>query len=189
MLNRLRSWLFNASLILGLAVLGQFGRTFDSCAESSIRSLEHFAKGDSHALHYSSIARSLLTTSTLYVEKKHRQERRRRIESSSQLFGFLPRESQLSAPSLQGSPSTNVTSIQSKDSSNELDHSRPVNVDWPSPNVAGLDADFLADWGDNNVQFPGVTFQSGDATEDVFGATNLFSIFGDNESFDFPNIP
>ncbi|KAK3321942.1 hypothetical protein B0H66DRAFT_183716 [Apodospora peruviana] len=86
------SWLFAASLVLGLGLLGGFGRVIEKHCRSSIAALEHFAEADSHAVQYSLIAKSLLATALEYIEKRETQERLKRTESSSQLFGLIPLE-------------------------------------------------------------------------------------------------
>ncbi|ODA83186.1 hypothetical protein RJ55_01697 [Drechmeria coniospora] len=89
------SWLFASSLVLGVGLLGGFGRTLEKHSRMSIRALDHFAKTDGHAAQYSLIAQSLLTTALEHLDRRELQERLRRTESSSQLFGLMP-------PSLSG---------------------------------------------------------------------------------------
>ncbi|KAK4445075.1 filamentous growth regulator 27 [Podospora aff. communis PSN243] len=84
------SWLFASSLVLGLGLLGGFGRIIEKSCRGAISALEYFGKTDGHAKQYSLIAKSLLATSLEYLEKKEMQERSRRTESSSQLFGLVP---------------------------------------------------------------------------------------------------
>ncbi|KAH6623756.1 hypothetical protein F5144DRAFT_497414 [Chaetomium tenue] len=85
------SWLFASSLVLGLGLLGGFGRIIEKHCRASIAALEYFAQADAHALQYSLIAKSLLATALLYLERREVRERRLRTESSAQLFGLLPR--------------------------------------------------------------------------------------------------
>ncbi|PNH57088.1 hypothetical protein VD0002_g9737 [Verticillium dahliae] len=61
-------------------------------------SLEHFAKHDTNAGQYALIAKSLLSSALEYLEKKELNERIQRTESSSQLFGLVPREGQEALP-------------------------------------------------------------------------------------------
>lgn len=56
----------------------------------SIQVLEHFALSDAHARQYSLIAQSLLSTAVDHLERREMQDRLRRTESSSQLFGLVP---------------------------------------------------------------------------------------------------
>jgi len=53
-------------------------------------SLEYFGKVDGHAMQYSLIARSLLTTALDHLEKREAEERAKRTESSVQIFGLVP---------------------------------------------------------------------------------------------------
>ena len=87
-----RSWLFASSLVLGVGLLGGFGRILEKYTRMSIQALDHFAKSDTHATQYSLIAQSLLTTALEHLEKRELQERLRRTESSSQLFGLIPHD-------------------------------------------------------------------------------------------------
>jgi hypothetical protein len=57
----------------------------------SITALEHFANYDGHAMQYSLIAKSLMAVAIEYIEQKELRERLQRTESSSQLFGLVPR--------------------------------------------------------------------------------------------------
>ena len=88
-----RSWLFASSLVLGLGLLGGFGRVIEKYCRGSITALEFFAETDAHAVQYSLIAKSLLATALEYLDKKEAQERLKRTEASSHLFGLIPLES------------------------------------------------------------------------------------------------
>ncbi|KAI9170763.1 Filamentous growth regulator [Paramyrothecium foliicola] len=94
-----RSWLFASSLVLGVGLLGGFGRILEKYTRMSIQALDHFAKNDTHATQYSLIAQSLLTTALEYLERRELQERMRRTESSSQLFGLIPHETRAAGTS------------------------------------------------------------------------------------------
>jgi hypothetical protein len=78
--------------VLGVGLLGGFGRILEKYTRMSIRALDYFAQYNTHATQYSLIAQSLLTTALEYLEKRELQERMRRTESSSQLFGLLPHD-------------------------------------------------------------------------------------------------
>ncbi|CAH0016885.1 unnamed protein product [Clonostachys rhizophaga] len=86
------SWLFASSLVLGVGLLGGFGRILEKYTRMSIRALDHFSQFDTHATQYSLIAQSLLMTALEHLEKRELQERLRRTESSSQLFGLMPHD-------------------------------------------------------------------------------------------------
>ncbi|KAM4067217.1 fungal specific transcription factor [Hirsutella rhossiliensis] len=87
------SWLFASSLVLGVGLLGGFGCILEKYSRMSIQGLDHFSKTDGHATQYSLIAQSLLATALEYLERQELEERQRRTESSSQLFGLMPPES------------------------------------------------------------------------------------------------
>ncbi|RDA91363.1 hypothetical protein CP533_0007 [Ophiocordyceps camponoti-saundersi (nom. inval.)] len=84
------SWLFASSLVLGVGLLGSFGRNLEKTCRMSIRALDHFSKIDAHATQYSLIAQSLLETAVAYLERRDVEERQRRTQSSTQLFGLMP---------------------------------------------------------------------------------------------------
>ncbi|KAF4582740.1 fungal specific transcription factor [Ophiocordyceps camponoti-floridani] len=83
------SWLFASSLVLGVGLLGGFGRNLDKTARLSIRALDHFSKSDGHARQYSLIAQSLLETAQAHLERRDVEERQQRTRTSSQLFGLM----------------------------------------------------------------------------------------------------
>lgn len=74
----------------------------------SVTALDRFAKIDAHAVQYSMISNSLLTTAVEYLEKKESQERLQRTESSAQLFGLIPHEPR-DADSMHGRRSPEVS--------------------------------------------------------------------------------
>lgn len=76
--------------MLGLGLLGGFGRILERHCRDAIEALDHLARTDAHARQYSLIAQSLLTAALEHLEKRERLERRQRTESSSQLFGLMP---------------------------------------------------------------------------------------------------
>ncbi|ROT42874.1 fungal-specific transcription factor domain-containing protein [Sodiomyces alkalinus F11] len=92
------SWLFAASLVLGIGLLGSFGRILEKYTRKCIQSLEHFSKNDTNAAQYALIAKSLLASALGFLEKRELDERQRRTESSSQLFGLVPRDGQECGP-------------------------------------------------------------------------------------------
>ncbi|KAF4505740.1 hypothetical protein G6O67_007657 [Ophiocordyceps sinensis] len=98
------SWLFASSLVLGVGLLGGFGRILEKYSRMSIQGLDHFSKTDGHATQYSLIAQSLLATALEYLERQEVEERQRRTESSSQLFGLMPPESRAATCSAAGTP-------------------------------------------------------------------------------------
>ncbi|KAI1488023.1 hypothetical protein F5X96DRAFT_672079 [Biscogniauxia mediterranea] len=85
------SWLFAASLVVGVGLLGGFGRVLEKYARMSIAALDHFAVRlrDAHAMQYALIARNLLSVALEYLDRKETEERLRTTENSSLLFGLL----------------------------------------------------------------------------------------------------
>ncbi|EHK49300.1 hypothetical protein TRIATDRAFT_214226 [Trichoderma atroviride IMI 206040] len=84
------SWLFAASLVLGVGLLGGFSRILEKYTRMSIQAMDHLAQNDAHARQYSLIAQSLLTTALEHLERQDLQDRLRRTENSSHLFGLTP---------------------------------------------------------------------------------------------------
>lgn len=89
MANDCRSWLFAASLVLGVGLLGGFSRILEKYTRMSIQAMDHLAQNDAHARQYSLIAQSLLTTALEHLERQDLQDRMRRTENSSHLFGLV----------------------------------------------------------------------------------------------------
>ncbi|KAI1748773.1 fungal-specific transcription factor domain-containing protein [Xylaria castorea] len=84
------SWLFASSLVVGVGLLGGFGRSLEKSARLSEAALEHFARHDAHAAQYARIAASLRVCAVSYLERRDAEERSRIAEDSTQLFGLLP---------------------------------------------------------------------------------------------------
>ncbi|KZL83840.1 fungal specific transcription factor domain-containing protein [Colletotrichum incanum] len=171
------SWLFASSLILGIGLLGSFGRILEKYTRNSIMVLEHFAKNDAHAAQYSLIAKSLLNAALDYLEKKELEERIQRTESSSQLFGLMPRDNIEADQSTH--PSTN-------------DHVIPANADRAlstkstnlasgflgigSPSFTDVDASFLG-LSTSMPRTPDLSVLDGRIDVDHgFGDLNLFQL-------------
>ncbi|KAI0019047.1 fungal-specific transcription factor domain-containing protein [Xylariomycetidae sp. FL0641] len=82
------SWLFAASLVVSVGLLGGFGRVLEKPARQSLRALAHFAARDAHARQYALIAEALLATATAYLDRREAGERRRIAADSGRLFGL-----------------------------------------------------------------------------------------------------
>ena len=80
--------------MLGVGLLGGFGRILEKYCRASISALEYFGEADAHAMQYSLVAKSLLVTALEYLEKREIRERIKRTENSSQIFGLVPRTGQ-----------------------------------------------------------------------------------------------
>ncbi|KAK4175791.1 hypothetical protein QBC36DRAFT_353775 [Triangularia setosa] len=115
------SWLFASALVLGVGLIGGFGRIIEKYCRAAIAALEYFAQTDTHAVQYSLIAKSLLHTALEYLEKKEIQERARRTESSSQLFGLIPRTPRGGVNGTDGSQSKPTPATGPEENSNKPD--------------------------------------------------------------------
>lgn len=164
-----RTWLFASSLVIGVGLLGRFGRILERYMRLSIRTLEEFAQTDRHAKQYSLIAQSLMTTALEFLEQKELQERQRRTESSSQLFGLVTE-----------SPSSRVASPRVRDVMAVSSASAPVTTtSTPTPTTAvptsrdpeGMDSAFLGLT--DMLSTPGDGWWS---TFDDGGSANLFPL-------------
>lgn len=181
------SWLFASSLVLGLGLLGGFGRIIEKYCRASISALEYFAEADAHAVQYSLIAKSLLTTALEYLEKKEIRERLERTESSSQLFGLVPRASReenanLSRSLPNGQNITESTAGKGVDNLNEVAHpdgpSSSFNFDFEST-FLGLT--------DSTTPFSAVGGFLDPEADQAFGALNLFPLLETDGHIDLAN--
>ncbi|KAI1307507.1 fungal-specific transcription factor domain-containing protein [Xylaria venustula] len=86
------SWLFASSLVVSVGHLSNFGRALEKPAEKSIDTLEYFASQDAHASQYAQIARALHRCAVSYLARQDDEDRRRIAESSTLLFGLVPRD-------------------------------------------------------------------------------------------------
>ncbi|PHH69500.1 hypothetical protein CDD80_6693 [Ophiocordyceps camponoti-rufipedis] len=177
------SWLFASSLVLGVGLLGGFGRNLDKTARLSIRALDHLAKTDGHARQYSLIAQSLLETAQSHLERRDVEERQQRTWTSSQLFGLMmPSEMAPPPATVNPDPGLDRRSPQDDDAVKN-----PVGPpDWqdasPGAGDAGLlgfslqdpDADF---WSPEDLLGP-------DADADAAATLNLFPLLDASGNID-----
>ncbi|KAH6847140.1 hypothetical protein B0I37DRAFT_309962 [Chaetomium sp. MPI-CAGE-AT-0009] len=183
------SWLFASSLVLGVGLLGGFGRIIEKHCRASIAALEYFAQADAHAMQYSLIAKSLLSTALQYLERREIQERQQRTESSSQLFGLLPRPPRASndrGRALSGS----WQSDSPQKGAGRPDKAGSGNVDEEEPRFSfDFESTFLglADTLPRTPDFP-LMGRSLDAdAEQTFGALNLFPLLETDGHIDLAN--
>ncbi|OBR11244.1 Fungal specific transcription factor domain-containing protein [Colletotrichum higginsianum IMI 349063] len=172
------SWLFASSLILGVGLLGSFGRILEKYARNAIMVLEHFAKSDAHAAQYSMIAKTLLNAALDYLEKKELQERIQRTESSSQLFGLVPRDSADVDHTPRPSSNTQTTPA----GADRTLATKPTNsvsgflgLGFGSPPFADADASFLG-LSASLPQTPDLSVLDGRHDDHGFGDLNLFQL-------------
>ncbi|KAK4142911.1 uncharacterized protein C8A04DRAFT_29488 [Dichotomopilus funicola] len=184
------SWVFASSLVLGLGLLGGFGRILEKHCRASIAVLQHFSKSDAHAVQYSLIAKSLLSTALKYLEKREIQERQQRTESSSQLFGLIPRTPRSDSnhgtppPGSWRSDSPQKEVGRSDKTRSGFSHSGPearFNFDFEST-FLGL--------GDTLPKTPDFSLAGGPLdvdAEQTFGALNLFPLLETDGHIDLAN--
>ncbi|XDG07362.1 hypothetical protein ABKA04_006977 [Annulohypoxylon sp. FPYF3050] len=177
------SWLFASSLVLGVGLLGGFGRILEKYACMSIAALEYFAKNDTHAMQYALIAKSLLSSALEHLRSKDIDERLRILESSSQLFGLMPKESPDQNHVLISSAARSTTT------SNPQDTSLPQNLsphDSPTSPFHDIDP-LLLSLGcslDANSGNSSSNKDQQDQADQVFGALNLFPLLDGNGHID-----
>ncbi|KAK4151044.1 hypothetical protein C8A00DRAFT_36314 [Chaetomidium leptoderma] len=185
------SWLFASSLVLGVGLLGGFGRIIEKHCRASIVALEYFAQADAHAVQYSLIAKSLLATALQYLEKREIQERQQRTESSSQLFGLIPRtpcEANNHDRTLSGS----WHSENPQKGAHRPDKARSGHVDDQEPRFSfdfestflGLTDNFS---GTPDFSLMGGPLDAGADAEQTFGALNLFPLLETDGHIDLAN--
>ncbi|KID83282.1 Fungal specific transcription factor [Metarhizium guizhouense ARSEF 977] len=179
------SWLFASALVLGVGLLGGFGRILEKYCRMSIQALDHFAKADGHATQYSLIAQSLLMTALEYLERRELQERLRRTENSSQLFGLMPSEPRTtpgeSTPGRDSSQHTSrspaAVTFRGREPLDRsfLQHQGLQGV--PSPRLAEIDSAFLG-LTESLMQTPDDNYWNGNVGNDgdAGSALNLFPL-------------
>ncbi|GAB1317406.1 Filamentous growth regulator 27 [Madurella fahalii] len=190
------SWLFASSLVLGVGLLGGFGRIIEKYCRASIAALEYFAQADAHAVQYSLIAKSLLSTALEYLEKREMQERLQRTESSSQLFGLIPcTPREISGAGRDGRPSRNYQDAAPGRGSPSKSISRPdkarlAHADGPMPRLGfDFESTFLG-LTEGFPRTPDFSLVGGslDAdAEQTFGALNLFPLLETDGHIDLGN--
>jgi len=173
-----------------VGLLGGFGRIIEKHCRASIAALEYFAQADTHAVQYSLIAKSLLSTALQYLEKREIQERQQRTESSSQLFGLLPRASRVSNNRDRASSGGWQTGSPQKDT-NGLDKARLGHVDGQETRFNfDFESTFLGLTdnvsGTPDYSLTGVGSLTSDA-EQTFGALNLFPLLETDGHIDLAN--
>lgn len=189
-LNVPRSWLFASSLVLGLGLLGGFGRIIEKYCRASISALEYFGQADGHAMQYSLIAKSLLTTVLEYLEKREIEERSRRTESSSQLFGLIPQAGQCGEG--LGSPSSHQRSSHLGEITARTDSKGDRDPPTEGRSDQGFDFEAcvlgLADSFPFTPDFSHMPESFGIDGDQSFGAMNLFPLIDTDGHIDLANF-
>ncbi|KAL7621013.1 hypothetical protein AAE478_008325 [Parahypoxylon ruwenzoriense] len=178
------SWLFASSLVLGVGLLGSFGRVLEKYAQMSITALEYFARNDTHAVQYSLIAKSLLSSALEYLRKRDTDERLQITESSSKLFGLIPKERATGGNATSSSMDEPRIPASSHHKGNI--HQGSLNNELPTSPFHDIDPALLS-LGCPLDPASGSSFSGGDRqgqTEHVFGALNLFPLLDGNGHID-----
>lgn len=139
--------------------------------------LEHFAKKDAHASQYSLIAKSLLNAALDYLEKKELQERLERTESSSQLFGLVPRDAIDANQTAQSSPNDhNASTSTNRPLATKATNHVSSFLGLDSPSFADVDGSFL-NLSSSLPRTPDLLMLDGRSDVDHgFGDLNLFQL-------------
>jgi len=135
---------------------------------------------------YSLIAKSLLTTALEYVEKRETRERLKRTESSSQLFGLIPRES--GGAHEEGSISTVEDGNHFGESGKN--HGKPTHHELLSPRASfdfGSSFFGLAETLPRTPEFSSMMGVSLDDADQSFGTLNLFPLL-ESDGIDLANL-
>ncbi|KAI1736349.1 fungal-specific transcription factor domain-containing protein [Xylaria scruposa] len=199
------SWLFASSLVVGVGLLGGFGRSLEKSARLSEAALEHFAQHDAHAAQYARIAASLRVCAISYLERRDAEERSRIAEDSTQLFGLLPRQQQSQPQSHSHSPSSEDGERRSAAGVADRPYSfeqarRQTESGGRGPwedHHAGPFGDFdpaIFSFGSETTpqtEFPPLQGDAGhynSAADQVFGAMNLFPLLDGNGHIDLAHL-
>jgi hypothetical protein len=176
--------------VLGVGLLGGFGRIIEKHCRASIAALEYFAQTDAHAVQYSLIAKSLLTTALEYLEKKEILERQRRTESSSKLFGLVPRIARPISSGHREQAASGTRQGESSDVSSRPEKSRLGHADSQTPRLGfDFESGFLG-LSETVTGTPDFLFMDGplDAdAEQTFGTLNLFPLLDTDGHIDLAN--
>ncbi|EUC49619.1 hypothetical protein COCMIDRAFT_84123 [Bipolaris oryzae ATCC 44560] len=148
------SWLFTATLVLAVGILGNSGLLLEESCKDAITCMDYFGMVDHHARQYSHAAQSLLKITTAHAKKRELHLRRKRKQASSELFGLLPSEQTPRAHPIEGPqprpepglPSSTQTTLRNPPAQAPLDwtiyDADFFALPWPSENDQGLQ-DFL----------------------------------------------
>lgn len=158
-----RSWLFTASLSLGVALAAGFDRALEGYLKDAIEALEYFSAQDPQAMQYLIIIKSLLATCMHHIEQKERSERLARIKAASDLFGLQP--------SLLRRDQGAQAAVRPDNQAHSAMPSPSVD---PDPSI--LQTGFATpDWEDFDLAAFGDL--SSATNQDIFGTLNLFPMF------------
>ncbi|KAK5636915.1 hypothetical protein RRF57_012627 [Xylaria bambusicola] len=183
------SWLFASSLVVSVGHLSNFGRALEKPAEESIRALEYFASQDAHASQYARIAQSLHRCAQSYLARQDAEDRRRIAESSTQLFGLMPKDHD---DDNQNSGRPNSSGAQYP----EIRVSAPAGLEpWSSGPFDDFDPAIFS-FGESHTPLTDIRVQHGQghgyvhegSADQVFGAMNLFPLLEGNGHIDLAHL-
>ncbi|KAI1460042.1 hypothetical protein F4805DRAFT_13384 [Annulohypoxylon moriforme] len=175
------SWLFASSLVLGVGLLGGFGRILEKYARMSIAALEYFAKNDAHAAQYALIGKSLLSSALEHLQNKDVNERLRIAESSSQLFGLIPKE-HLSRDHVPTTAAGPTIASEPQDAIVPQNSSAHESLTSPFHDIDPILLSLGCSLDSNSGAFSNKDQQ--DQSDQVFGALNLFPLLDGNGHID-----
>ncbi len=156
--------------MLGVALVGGFGRIMEGCLHDSIKALDYFSKHDAQALQYSLIAKSLLSICAEYIQRTELNERLAKGKASSELFG-LPVGLRI-RPRARSNYTPQVEQLQRRRTEDEC-NSEPT---------YSLNAFTTPNWEDfDTSSFGNLT---NDSSYDLFGTLNLFPMFDASTEYD-----
>ncbi|CAE6997368.1 hypothetical protein P3342_000587 [Pyrenophora teres f. teres] len=142
------SWLFTATLVLTVGIMGDSGLTLEDSCKDAITCMDYFGRVDPHARQYSQVAQSLLKITTAYAKKRALYLRRKRKEASSELFGLLSSDQTLGASTSNDSQQQRIPEILATRDSGQRNLPASAPLDWTI-----YDADFFAlPWANENDQ-------------------------------------
>ncbi|KAI1263765.1 fungal-specific transcription factor domain-containing protein [Xylariaceae sp. FL1019] len=173
-------WLFAASLVVGVGLLGGFGRALEKHASMSVAALTHFSKDDAHASQYARIAESLRLCALEFLTKREAEDRRRIAEDSTRLFGLLPSTARRESQCIQSQRMVHEPSeVPTPNEPNSAESWEYEEFDSLDPAIFSLDDSMMAP----SELHTTAGDQDGSADQ-VFGALNLFPLLDRNGHID-----
>ncbi|GAW23737.1 hypothetical protein ANO14919_133130 [Xylariales sp. No.14919] len=191
------SWLFASSLVVSVGHLSNFGRALEKPAEASIRALEYFAAQDAHARQYARIAQSLHACAQSHLARQDAEERRRIAESSTQLFGLIPKAANPHPPRHAPDHSHSHSQTDAPGITRIQDPEPRVSALEPSPWASELFDDFdpsIFSFGESHAPLTDLRPPQGQgdvhegSADQVFGAMNLFPLLDGNGHIDLAHL-
>ncbi|KAI1427113.1 fungal-specific transcription factor domain-containing protein [Xylaria sp. FL1777] len=191
------SWLFASSLVVSVGHLSNFGRALEKPAETSISALEYFATQDLHASSYAQIAKSLHRCAQSYLARQDAEDRRRITESSTQLFGLVPKNhASVGAHSHGYNHSHDHPSTAQNLETRVPNHGEPAGLEsspWTSEPFDDFDPSIFS-FSESHTPIADLRPPQGHgylhegSADQVFGAMNLFPLLDGNGHIDLAHL-